>query len=100
MAITGVEKSVELEVKPAIKDGFAMLSVTKIWGSVELQHRGNKLQGGMTWVPEGQLSLSIPTGKEVLEPDTAAELFVDLIDTLLPSIKVFINRVEEKDEDF
>ena len=54
----------------------------------------------MTWVPEGQLSLSIPTGKEVLEPDTAAELFVDLIDTLLPSIKVFINRVEEKDEDF
>ena len=43
MAITGVEKSVELEVKPAIKDGFATLSVTKIWGSVELQHRGNKL---------------------------------------------------------
>lgn len=102
MAQTSGEKSVGVEVsKPSIKDGVATLYIQKIWGSVELLHRGNKLFGGMTWLPDGELPVGFPVGDEtVLTPDQAADLFSSLVGSLLPSVKLLVEQTDEQRDDF
>lgn len=59
--------------------------------------------GGMTWVPSDRVTLSIPTEltpKGYITVEGLTELFSDLMDTLMPSIKVFVKVVDEKLDDF
>jgi len=96
MAKTAANKTVEVEVESSISDGLVELNITKIWGSLDLLHRGSKMTGGMTWEPAGRLPVKVKVNSEVLTPEEVSELFVDLIDTLMPSIKVFIKAVNDR----
>lgn len=100
MATTDVEKQAGIELdKPAIRDGFAVLNITKVWGSLDLKHRGQAFGGGMTWIPDGKLPVGIPVSDDIINPEQLAVLFKDLIQTLMPSIKVFVSYVDGE-EDF
>ena len=102
-ATTEVEKEVGVEIgRPAIRDGFAVLNITKVWGTLDLKHRGQAFGGGMTWIPDGKLPVGIPVSDEIINTDQLKVLFEDLIKTLMPSIKVFVSFVDgdEKKEDF
>lgn len=99
MSTTSVEKAVVVEVSvPAIREGYAILNIMKVWGSLEVHHRGNTLQGGMTWEPDGKLPVGIAVSDEIINPQQVAVLFSDLIGTLMPSIRVLVNAVDGDEE--
>ena len=95
MSTSGAEKAVVVEVVPAIRDGYAVLNITKIWGSLEASHRGDKLMGGMTWVPDGQLPVGIPVNDDIINPKQAVDLFSSLLETLMPAVTVLVQSKED-----
>lgn len=97
---TSQEKSIGLETQSAIRGGEMIFNISKVWGGLEIRHRGDVVTGGMTWVPDGQLPLRIPCKPEITIED-AKSIFSDLLSTLMPSVKVFVKYVDGKtDEDF
>lgn len=100
MTTTGAEQEVKIEIDNlAIRDGFAVLNVAKVWGTLDLKHRGQAFGGGMTWVPDGKLPVGIPVSDKIINAEQLRVLFQDLMDTLMPSIKVFVKYVDGE-EDF
>jgi hypothetical protein len=99
---TSVDRELEIVVdKPSIIDGQCELLVTKIYGNLEASHRGQKIFGGMSWVPAGRLSVTFPVnGESSLTPEGVSELFSDVMGTLMPSVKVLVSYVDEQDSDF
>ena len=93
------EVGVEIE-KSAIRNDAVVLNVVKIWGMLEIHHRGDMLSGGMTWVPDGTLPVTIPTTGTELTKEECTTLFKDAIGTLMPSIRFFVDYVDDKDGDF
>lgn len=103
MPTTSIDRELEVIVdKLAIVGGQCELYVTKIYGNLEATHRGQKMFGGMTWVPAGRLSVVFPVhGESSLTPSGVSELFSDLLETLMPSVKVLVEFIDnEKDSDF
>jgi len=101
MTATSEEQEIGLSVVKAIEKGSVRLRIMKIWGSLDVRHRGSNLGCGMTWVPEGNLPISIPTSAyDCLTAEECTELFQDLLQTLMPAVKVFIRVIDEQDDDF
>jgi len=112
MTTTEAEKTLELDVKSCLRDGHAIITITKIYGNVNLKHRGHEMMGGMNWVPDGNLPVGLTVDGEIindaLNKEQLVVLFQDLMGTLMPSIKVLVNAVDgkaneesdEKKEDF
>jgi len=101
LATTEVEKTLKLDVKSALTDkGHAIINITKIYGNVNLKHRGHEMMGGMNWVPDGNLPVGLTVDGEIindaLNKEQVVVLFQDLMGTLMPSIKVLVNAVDEK----
>lgn len=98
---TEYETEVTVEVtKPSIREGFATFYVQKIWGMLDTKHRGDKLSGGMVWIPDGKLPVGIPVDGTTLTTEQLSVVFKDLIGTLLPTIATFVEHVDAKDDDF
>jgi len=104
MTTTESEKTLELDVKSALRDGHAIITITKIYGNVNLKHRGQEMMGGMNWAPDGNLPVGLTVDGEIinnaLNKEQLVVLFQDLMQTLMPSIKVLVNAVDEKESDF
>jgi hypothetical protein len=77
------EEIVGVEVVPdrdAIRDGNAHLLVTKVWGMVDLSHRGSLAKQGLVAVPDGRLVLSFPVDGEGPDDFSAINVFGDGLD--------------------
>lgn len=103
MAKTESQQELEIEVVPrAIGDGYVTILITKIYGNVNLKHRGQEMMGGMNWVPDGDLPVGLIVDGEIinnaLNKEQLVMLFQDLMQTLMPAIKVLVSAADEKDE--
>lgn len=98
---TEIEEEVRVEIeKSAVRNDVVVLNVVKVWGMLEVHHKGNMLSGGMTWVPDGTLPVTIPTTGNELTKEECTTLFKDVIGVLMPSVKFFVNYIDDKDSDF
>lgn len=84
---------------PATKDGTVIVEVTKFAPWFEMHWNRQGLTHGITAIPSGTLLVEVPV-EGVLEgghitPDQLAELLVGLMNTVLPTCKVFVESVEE-----
>lgn len=93
---TEIDEEVTVEIKKsAVRNDAVILNVVKIWGMLEIHHRGNRLSGGMTWVPDGALPVTFPTAGNELTKEECTALFKDAVQSLMPSIKLFVNYTDE-----
>jgi len=99
---TATDEELVVEVsKPAIRDGSVVLNVTKVWGSLDARHRGSTFMGGMTWVPDGAVPVTFGTGiGEALSAEECADMFREVISTLMPGLAVFVASVDDVESDF
>lgn len=104
MATSSVDEKITVEVTPpALTEQGVTLKVMKIWGSLDIRHRGQVLGGGMTWQPKGELSILLPIKEQIdnnLTVDGLKEMFADLVGSLLPSVRVFCEFIDEGKDDF
>ena len=86
---TDVDTEVGVQVttpeKDALRDGYAIFNLVKVWGTIEAHHRGDMFNGGMTWVPDGRLSFAVPV-PGAMDVEQAKVIFNDLIGSLRPAI--------------
>lgn len=96
MSETGIEIAQD---KSAIREGSAHLLITKVWGSVDLTHRGSLAKQGIVAVPDGRLILSFPVDGENMSMDELKGLLQGLVDSFSGSYSALVGFLEPKEED-
>jgi hypothetical protein len=94
------EEVVGVEMVPdrdAIRDGNAHLAITKVWGMVDLSHRGSLAKQGLVAVPDGRLVLAFPVNDETMSMTDLKKLMQGLMDSFGGSWSALVEFLEPSD---
>jgi hypothetical protein len=94
------EEAVGVEVVPdrdAIRGGNAHLAITKVWGMVDLSHRGSLAKQGLVAVSDGRLVLSFPVEGDSMSMAELRDLMQGLMDSFSGSWSALVEFLEPSD---